>query len=235
MLKIYSVSFLIYFMIYLNCFGQKNIGASSSGYLTSLPPETPTLLSPTDSAYKQPEEVNLFWKSQVHTSFYHLQLSKEINFNSLVIDQNNITDTIFTAKGLDSETTFFWRVLASNVAGKSNFSVARSFTTTSSTAVELKISSVPKDCILLPPYPNPFKTFIIIKYYIPERILVNVEIYNGLGQIVRNLISEKKQSGKHEIIWDGKDNKGIFLTNGHYICVLSTNKTKISKSILLNN
>jgi flagellar hook assembly protein FlgD len=51
---------------------------------------------------------------------------------------------------------------------------------------------------------------------------VSVKIYNSLGNEVNALVNQKQAGGRYSIIWDGKDNNGIILPSGIYICILKT-------------
>ena len=66
------------------CYGQSNIGVSPSGYLTSLPPEIPTLAKPSNMATDQPVDCELTWQSQIHTSSYSFEVSQASDFSTLV-------------------------------------------------------------------------------------------------------------------------------------------------------
>ena len=51
---------------------------------------------------------------------------------------------------------------------------------------------------------------------------VNISIYNSLGQKVRILENGYQQAGSHTVQWDSKDEHGISLSSGLYICHLQT-------------
>jgi flagellar hook assembly protein FlgD len=47
--------------------------------------------------------------------------------------------------------------------------------------------------------------------------MVEVMIYNTLGQRVRILQNQNMQTGWHTVTWDGRDNSGMDLCSGIYI------------------
>lgn len=57
-------------------------------------------------------------------------------------------------------------------------------------------------------YPNPFNTSATLKYNMPESGLVNIVIYNKLGQVVKNLVNEVKHAGSHQIQLNSTDLDG---------------------------
>ncbi len=66
-------------------------------------------------------------------------------------------------------------------------------------------------------YPNPFNPTTTITFDIPTNALVNIRVFNLLGQEVRALLSETKAAGSYSLIWDGKDAAGSGVASGIYI------------------
>lgn len=77
-------------------------------------------------------------------------------------------------------------------------------------------------------FPNPFNPSTVIKFNLPEKADVSLEVFNILGERVDNLINKNLAAGKHEIQFDGKE-----LTSGVYFYKISTeNFVEIKKMIL---
>jgi hypothetical protein len=68
------------------------------------------------------------WSSVSGAASYALQVSKQSNFSSTVINRDAVVGTQFQAAALESFTKYYWRVRASN-AGLGNWSDTWSFTT----------------------------------------------------------------------------------------------------------
>ena len=66
-------------------------------------------------------------------------------------------------------------------------------------------------------YPNPFNPETRIEYQIPESGLVQVKIYNLIGQEISTLVREQKGPGSYSVVWDGKDDSGVQVSSGVYI------------------
>lgn len=107
---------------------------TSNGTLFSmaLPPDIPSLLSPSDLSTNVSVNPTLTWGSSVSATFYHLQVSTDSSFASLVVDDSTITDTSSNLSGLDYYKTYYWRVRAGN-GEWSSFTDFYSFTTELST------------------------------------------------------------------------------------------------------
>jgi len=58
-------------------------------------------------------------------------------------------------------------------------------------------------------YPNPFNTETVITFALPRSGNVKIEIFNVLGQKVRDLVDEEVSAGYKRVVWDGKD-MGVF-------------------------
>ena len=82
-------------------------------------------------------------------------------------------------------------------------------------------------------YPNPFNPSTTIDFQIPKRELVDIIIYNILGQEITRLKSEYLNPGTYSVDWRGKDKSGIPVSSGIYIYVLKTKQKFLSKRMTL--
>ncbi|MCU0343316.1 MAG: T9SS type A sorting domain-containing protein, partial [Ignavibacterium sp.] len=70
----------------------------------------------------------------------------------------------------------------------------------------------PKKFELSQNYPNPFNPTTTISYNIPEATNVKLTIYNLLGQEIKTLVNEFKESGVHTINFDASElNSGLYI------------------------
>ncbi len=74
----------------------------------------------------------------------------------------------------------------------------------------------PETLALYPNTPNPFNPSTLITYRLPEPGQVNLTIYNLLGQQVRVLVQDHQSQGRYEVLWDGRDGFGSFVSSGVY-------------------
>ena len=71
-------------------------------------------------------------------------------------------------------------------------------------------------------YPNPFNPETQIAYTLSEAGPVELAIYNIMGQRVRTLIRSVQAAGRYQVVWDGRDDRGVQVSTGVYLSRLST-------------
>ncbi|MCK4549841.1 MAG: T9SS type A sorting domain-containing protein, partial [Candidatus Krumholzibacteria bacterium] len=83
-------------------------------------------------------------------------------------------------------------------------------------------------------YPNPFNPSTTIAFALPEAGHVDLRIYDIAGRLVRILLSERRDAGRHEVAWDGTDDKGSIVASGVYFYSLAGNdQIRTRKMVLL--
>jgi len=82
-------------------------------------------------------------------------------------------------------------------------------------------------------FPNPFNPGTRIYFEIPQQQDIKIIIYNMLGQIVRTLITEPFNAGRHIVNWDGRDDSGNLAATGVYIYRIQAGDFIASKKMLL--
>lgn len=98
-----------------------------------LPPSTPMLLLPNNDATGVDSNTAFKWTQVRGASSYHLQISPSESFYPCFIDTSNFTYTACTIRKFKKNTTYRWRVHASNEAGESSWSDTRMFKTIDTT------------------------------------------------------------------------------------------------------
>jgi poly-gamma-glutamate synthesis protein (capsule biosynthesis protein) len=82
-------------------------------------------------------------------------------------------------------------------------------------------------------YPNPTKSFPLIRYNLLKSTKVVLKIYNILGQEVKTLVNGIQTQGLKNISWDGRDNQRRALPSGVYFCRLQVADSNQSQKIIL--
>jgi hypothetical protein len=94
--------------------------------------------------------------------------------------------------------------------------------------------TLPKTYALKQNYPNPFNPITTIKYQLPKDSNVRLVVYNIMGQEVRNLVSGNQPAGYYQMIWDGKNDYGLNVSSGIYLCHITAGKfTKTRKMLMV--
>lgn len=81
-------------------------------------------------------------------------------------------------------------------------------------------AALPGDFKITGNFPNPFNPSTTIEYTLPERGFTELIIYNSASQKVRTLIYGAQSTGVHTVVWDGRDDNGLQVSSGIYICML---------------
>lgn len=83
-------------------------------------------------------------------------------------------------------------------------------------------------------FPNPFNPSTNIRFVIPEKTQVTLDIINIQGRKVRELLNNSLQEGVHSVSWDGKNSSGIQVASGLYFYRLKTvNYSKVKFMVLV--
>lgn len=97
------------------------------------------------------------------------------------------------------------------------------------TIVEGNNENIPNDFIIYNNYPNPFNPTTNINFEITKPGNIQVNIYDELGQQIRELINKEFSVGFHKVAWDGKNEFGMSVSSGTYYARII--KNGIAKSI----
>jgi hypothetical protein len=96
-----------------------------------------------------------------------------------------------------------------------------------------KTNLLPETYAMHPNYPNPFNPITYIKYDLPEMSVVNIEIFNILGQQVKTLMSGSQMAGHHRVQWNGKNKFDKDLSSGVYLVRFKANHFNHHQKIML--
>ena len=92
-------------------------------------PFAPLLITPQpDAAVNQNLPVSFFWTPKGFAAAYHLQISTNASFSTLVADVPYLTECRYTLPGVAANTQYYWRVNTLNDGGASDWATS-SFTT----------------------------------------------------------------------------------------------------------
>lgn len=83
-------------------------------------------------------------------------------------------------------------------------------------------SSLPDVYALLQNAPNPFSASTSIQYELPAETAIALDIYDVSGRNVRRLAHRTMPAGRHEEVWDGRDDSGQRVASGIYFYRMKT-------------
>lgn len=83
-------------------------------------------------------------------------------------------------------------------------------------------------------YPNPFNPSTTIAFSLVRGGSVDVVVYDLRGRALARLASGQYAPGRHEIQWNGTDDRGLHLASGEYFCrVVTEDATQVLRMMLL--
>jgi regulation of enolase protein 1 (concanavalin A-like superfamily) len=96
------------------------------------------------------------------------------------------------------------------------------------TAAVPAVDNLPTEFVLSQNYPNPFNPSTNVRFALPERSHVTLEVFSALGQRVAVLADEEKSPGVYVLAFDGRN-----LSSGVYIYRLIAGGRVFQKKMLL--
>ncbi|MBM4130072.1 T9SS type A sorting domain-containing protein, partial [bacterium] len=94
--------------------------------------------------------------------------------------------------------------------------------------------AVPTVMALRGNYPNPFNPATNIKFDLPARGHVRLQVFDVAGRLVRTLVDETLAAATHTVAWNGVDDSGRQVSSGAYYARLtSAGGTSTAKMLLL--
>jgi len=87
---------------------------------------------------------------------------------------------------------------------------------------------------LAPAVPNPFNPATTLSFSLPDAAPVRLSIIDPAGRLVRTLLDGVQASGRHTIVWDGRDQEGRGVASGIYFARLAGDGGTTSQKLVLS-
>jgi len=161
-----------------------------------------------------------------------------------LVSMEPITPDTYTAKipeVPDTNTTVQYYLMASDSIGNKGYDPQGapdskySFIGLWVGVAEQASSAIPNAVVLDQNYPNPFVLVTTIKFALPQKAQISIEIYDTTGRLVETLIKNRMNAGYHAIDW-----RPVYLPPGIYFYTIQTHTglgidyyTQTRKMILL--
>ena len=100
-------------------------------------------------------------------------------------------------------------------------------------AMNTASDDIPSEFKLHLAYPNPFNPSTTIQYDLPKDSFVTIDIYDMMGRKVKTLLNDQIPAGRRSIVWDGTNKLNQAVSAGTYFYMISTNKYKSTKKLIL--
>ncbi len=186
---------------------------------------TPVELNSFNASVNQKNTVNLNWSTASETNNHGFEIQrklKKMDWTTIGFVEGNGTssqphnysykDDINNLK-YDGRILYRLKQIDFNGASKN------------SKYVYVDVNYIPDEIALYQNYPNPFNPTTTITYSVSEESVVNLTIYNSLGQKVAELVNGIQNQGMHQVIWDAEN-----MASGIYFYSLNVkDKNGISK------
>ncbi len=79
-------------------------------------------------------------------------------------------------------------------------------------------------------FPNPFNPNTVLNFYVPEKSVVTINVYDVLGRFIYTLENKEFESGLHKINWNAENlSAGIYLVKFKYKNYIKSIKTVLIK------
>ena len=92
---------------------------------------------------------------------------------------------------------------------------------------------IPESFALHQNYPNPFNPSTNIAFDLPQPTRVRLCIYNVMGQRIKTLADQDFPAGAHELMWDGRNDRGGQVSTGVYFYLFETDGFRDTKKMVI--
>jgi len=239
---------------YVICWQARKLGSSNISIYAKIFPSEPreldlkefNVISPALNDTLKPATILFNWEQANMKSvaypweiFYDLWIDTHSNFTHPTVFKD-IQDTSYQIDSIAAGHTYYWKVLAKNLAGDSlwcnqtnwNFVIEEE----EDTPVNVLEDLSNQNPISFKSYPNPFTNYTTIEYSFPyhfQQQQLKINIYNLQGQLIKTLLTIQPNKVRDKLIWDGTNNSGYKCSNGIYFCVIESEEQKKSLKLLL--
>lgn len=91
----------------------------------------------------------------------------------------------------------------------------------------------PKAFRLFPPAPNPCHSETAIRYHLPQRCGVCIEVFDMAGRRVAGIANARQEAGVHGVVWKPRDHRGTPLARGTYVIRLTADAFTTAAALVI--
>lgn len=123
--------------------------------------------------------------------------------------------------------TYYWSVQTIDHAfAASHFAPEQRFTISQATSTERLDDVLPVKTMLHPAVPNPSAGPVTLHYDLSDRATVVIRIHDLLGRSIATPLRAEQGPGRHHVTWDGRDDGGVAVASGLYLCELQSGSVR---------
>ncbi|MBS1537776.1 MAG: hypothetical protein JST20_08520 [Bacteroidetes bacterium] len=184
------------------------------------PPDIPVLKTPVNNQTNTLLNRNFRCLHATGAVTYGLQISTNSSFTNLFLNVSGMTDTLYYVQNLAPNTTYYWRMNATNSRGPSNWSSSFTCTTgvTPSDAPTETNDNITESQNKFSVIPNPIKTIGEIQFNLEKDQHIIISIRNSLGMEITTLVEDEFSAGHHALSWNTEN-----LSSGLYFVLIKNN------------
>ena len=169
------------------------------------------------------DSVTLYWQTALELNNYGFVIERSSNNNiwenigfvagsdnSYSIKQYNFTDTP------SEPNSYLYRLRQIGNNGNSKYLAEVDVRMNPVASATNLNNDLPKEFRLEQNYPNPFNPTTVIKYSVAKTSMVDLRVYNALGQLVSTLVNNIEAPGNYERVWNASG-----YASGVYFCVMN--------------
>ncbi len=205
----------------------KNIPMTASGYTFLIYPTGSSQVNPIPGQFTGEKQPLFTWDVGSEVNF---QLASDIDFKQLIIDSVVSENSVQLLSDLPvtDTTAYFWRV---KPITQDTYDGIYVFNLVNKVPTDIGDDgdALPSGFSLSQNYPNPFNPTTQLRFSLPKKGHVKMDIYNIVGQIIRTLIDREYPAGEYSVEWDGNTADGNKAASGIYLMKFNTDS--FSKSI----
>ncbi|MFC1568632.1 T9SS type A sorting domain-containing protein [bacterium] len=182
----------------------------------SLPVEMSDMFA--EYTYEEGGKINWITQSEINVEGFHVYRADSENGDLI-----RVTDQMISGQGTSSSATEY-EFIDRNVNWDSDYyyyiqEISPDFNqdNTFHGAIKLQTLEAPNNFKLSSNYPNPFNPSTEIQFEIVEGGIIDLSVYNLIGQKVATLVNEEKPAGIYSVPWFGRNDIGQEMPTGVYL------------------
>ena len=196
-------------------------------FFVGMPVAATQLIAPVDHARVSPisSEITFFWENDLLPLEYVFQFDEDSDFSSPTVHQSTGQKNYTVDMEDLPDGTYYWRVRGMVDAAWPWSEVW------SINYVENSGGGGGNGGITA--FPNPFNPSTMIRFEMPKAGRVRLDVFNVTGALITILVDEVREAGRHDVLWNGRDAKGIPVASGVYFYRLETGTSVMTKKMML--